>query len=92
MTSRPRKARCSGTVARIGARPCPDNPSTAADSAAVTAATEKIGQDVRVFKISGVNEVAGVFAEMVKLLTGALLLGAGPLFTNNRQHLVDSAA
>ena len=29
---------------------------------------------------------------MVKLQTGALLLGAGPLFTNNRQHLVDSAA
>src|ERR1700676_310407 len=29
---------------------------------------------------------------MVKSQTGALLLGAGPLFTNNRQHLVDAAA
>ena len=29
---------------------------------------------------------------MVKSQTGAHLLGAGPLFTNNRQHLVDSAA
>jgi hypothetical protein len=29
---------------------------------------------------------------MVKLQTGARLLGAGPLFTNIRQHLVDSAA
>jgi hypothetical protein len=31
-----------------------NNPSAAKDSAAVTAAAEKIGQDVRVFKISGV--------------------------------------
>jgi putative ABC transport system substrate-binding protein len=69
-----------------------NNPSTAEEAAEVTAAAEKIGQAVRVFKISGVNEVAGAFVEMVKLQAGALLFGVGPLFTNNRQYLVDSAA
>lgn len=39
-----------------------NNPGTAEDSAAVMAAAEKIGQAVRVFKISGVSEVVGVFA------------------------------
>ena len=39
-----------------------NNPGAAEDSAAVMAAAEKIGQAVRVFKISGVHEVVGVFA------------------------------
>ena len=39
-----------------------NNPGAAEDSAAVMAAAEKIGQAVRVFKISGVNEVVEVFA------------------------------
>jgi putative ABC transport system substrate-binding protein len=69
-----------------------DNPSSAEESAEVTAAAEKIGQAVRIFKISSVGEVDGVFAEMVKSQGGAVLFGAGPLFTNNRQSVVDLAA
>ena len=69
-----------------------NNPSSAQESADVTAAAEKIGQAVRIFKLSRVDEVAGAFAEMVKLQAGAVLFGAGPLFTNNRQDLVAMAA
>ena len=69
-----------------------NNPSAAEETAEVTAAAHKVGQLIQVFNVRDDGELAGKFDEIVRARANALLFGAGPVFTNNRQKIVDLAA
>lgn len=69
-----------------------NNPSAAAEIAEVTEAAKAIGQRVRVLVMKGSDDFADAFDDMTRSEANALLVGAGPLFTNNRLMLADLAA
>jgi putative ABC transport system substrate-binding protein len=69
-----------------------NNPSAEAEIAEVTDAARAIGQRVRVLVMKGSGDFAGAFDDMTRSEANALLVGAGPLFTNNRLMMVDLAA
>jgi putative ABC transport system substrate-binding protein len=58
----------------------------------VLAAARALGREVVVVDVLGVGEFEAAFATVVQRRAGALLVGAFPLFTSNRDKLVTLAA
>jgi putative tryptophan/tyrosine transport system substrate-binding protein len=72
------------------------NPTSSSSNATVTAdlqsAAARIGRRLEVFLASANRDIDTVFEAVVEKRIGALIVGAGPFFTNRRAQLVTLAA
>jgi putative ABC transport system substrate-binding protein len=76
----------------IGVPIDPRSPTSELRLTSVMSAARRIGQEMRVFNVTGEDQIEAAFATMVKEQVGALLVPNGTLFTNNRERLVALAA
>jgi ABC-type uncharacterized transport system substrate-binding protein len=70
----------------------PGTPETEAERAEVQAAAQAVGQQFRIVEIRKTTEIETGVTAAVAAGAGALLIGAGPFWFNNRGPIVESAA
>jgi putative ABC transport system substrate-binding protein len=68
------------------------NPNADTDAKNVLAAAEGVHQQLLIVKASNEGEFAVAFDELVQKGAGAVIVGADPFFTSQRQNLVEIAA
>jgi putative ABC transport system substrate-binding protein len=76
----------------IGALSDPNNVSTATEMNDVEAAVRALGRDIVVRNATSEREIDAAFATFVQRRVGAVFVGAGPFFTNQRERIVALAA
>jgi putative tryptophan/tyrosine transport system substrate-binding protein len=76
----------------IGVLIDPNHVATATELNDVEAAARSLGRNIVVGKATGEREIAAAFATFVQQRAGALFVGAGPLFANQRERIVALAA
>jgi len=70
----------------------PRNPNTEGQVSDLHAAARTSGRDIEVFNATNANEIDAAFAAMREKRIGALIVGADPLFLNQRDQFVVLAA
>jgi putative tryptophan/tyrosine transport system substrate-binding protein len=69
----------------------PANPATAAMSASVSEAADRLGQTLHTFQVRNEHDLDNAFERLTKLSAGALLVANDPFFTARREHVVGLA-
>jgi putative ABC transport system substrate-binding protein len=80
------------TAAAIGFLVNPINPVAASETTNLKAAAQALGLTAHVLETRSMGEFDAAFESFVGLGAGALVVGADPLFTNNRARVVALAA